>query len=195
MRRRPLPLVAASLVILGLFASAPPTTAECDGPYASFREAAPTAQRIVYGDVVAVRPVEWGVGDGLTSRFTVRGWSLLGGVRPDTVDVDDLPSTSCSGHLIARLGDRVAIAFAGRAFTTRVEVNAIAWLEGRLPDRIGLETITEPELLELVGVQLPVVGDPADPEGPPFGWFAIALLVGLAATSAVVFRLVLVDDR
>jgi hypothetical protein len=195
MRALRLLVAAAAFVAGGLLASAPGAAAECDGPYASFREAAPTAQRIVYGEVVAVRPVEWGVGDGLTSRFTVEGWSLLGGARPDIVDVDDVLSTSCSGYLIARLGDRVAIAFSGRAFATRVEVNAIAWLEGRLPDRVGLETITEPELLDLVGVQLPVAADPADPEGPPFGWLAIGLLVGLAAASAVVFRLVLVDDR
>jgi len=76
-----------------------------------------------------------------------------------------VPSTQRSGYLVARLGDRVAIAFGGRAFTTQIEGNAIAWIAGRMPDGAGLERLTEAGLFELVDID-PALSAPESVDQP-----------------------------
>jgi hypothetical protein len=186
-------LAGGVLLVASLHLATSPARAECDGPYPPFREAAATADRIVYGEVVDAQPVDWGVGDGLTSRFAVQGWSLLGGARPDRVEVMDLVSQPCAGYLVARLGDWVAIAFEGRAFSTNVEVNAITWIAGRPPDRDGLESMTEWELFALPGVDPPPAADPPAP-GYGLGWLGVAALLGVLAGSVLVLRRLVAGD-
>jgi hypothetical protein len=176
--------IAVLVVVGALAALVPPSAiADCDGPNALFREAAPTAERVIVGEVISTRPADWDAGDSSSSRFTVQGWSILGGVRRETIDVDDLLSAACGGVLIARPGDVVALAFGGTAFSTRERVNAIAWIEDVPPVREWLERITLAEVFSLVGVpaqQLPPT-DPeaAKPNAPP-PWIVLgAAIAGL----------------
>jgi hypothetical protein len=68
----------ALLVVAGAVVLAPPIAlGECDGPFPSFEHAAPSARRIVIGQVVATLPGAEAFEDGRTSQFVLRGWSVL----------------------------------------------------------------------------------------------------------------------
>ncbi len=187
-------LVACAAVIV---AGRPaPVAADCDGPYPSFREAAPSARRVVIGDVVAMEPVDqWLDMEGRSSRFTLQAWSILDGVGPVVVPVRDLVSQPCAGYLFGKVGDQVAIAFDGRAFSNRIEVNAIAWVGGRAPDRIGIESLTVGEVFMAVGLPVPAVFPPqavsADAPDPGPSWLPVAAVVAGLLAAAVVLRRVL----
>ena len=133
-------LVLATALALAIHAAAvvPGASADCDGPYPSFREVAPTARRVVYGIVTATRPGPADWGDGRTSRFTIQGWALNEGPRPDVVEVRDVVSQPCAGYLAAGPGEKVVVALDGVAFSPRVAANAIAWVDARAPDVIGI---------------------------------------------------------
>jgi hypothetical protein len=185
----------AVLIALGLLAGVSLVTpssalAECDGPYPSFQNAAPTARRIVIGEVIAGFPGPVGPQDGRTSRFTLRGRSVLEGDAPIEIDVTDLQSQQCAGYILARPGDRIAIAFDGHEFGQ--VVNAVAWLEGRPPDLIGVESTTIDAVYALVGRAPPVARPttPASPQGATTGWpNAIGLCVLAALVAAIGFVL------
>ena len=192
MRRR----VAAIVGLLAGLVLLVPSTArgECDGPFASFQNAAPTARRIVIGQVVASLPGP-PESDGRTSRFTLQGWSVLDSDQPTVVDVRDLISQPCAGYIMARPGDRIAIAFEGHDFTPRIVVNAVAWVEGAPPPFDGIESTNVGAIYALLGRVPPVLATPATPE-PPAGnpssdgriWLAVALLAAVVFLGTVAWR-------
>ena len=145
-------LLAPALASLTLLLASP-VAADCNGPYPSFTAVAPTANRIVYGTVVRVEPID----AGWSTRFRLRGWSILGGLRPTEVWVRGVLSQPCSGPLLARVSDRIAIAFDGVAFDTKVPANAIAWIGGQPPDMVGIELLTVAEVFAAAGVAAPEV--------------------------------------
>lgn len=181
--------LAAAVVVLGLagvFLARPGAVhGECDGPLPSLIEAAPSATSVVVGDVVAVRAGGlWdpGITDGLSSRFTVHVSETLRGTTQETLEISDLPTQPCAPVVGAHLGDRVAIALGGRAFTPPITVNAIAWLAG-MPMPGGART-TAAAVRAAVAVGVPdtgtaqVVGS-ALPDVAPV--LAIAGVAGLLA--------------
>ncbi len=165
---------------------------ECDGPFPSFQHAAPSAQRIVIGQVIATLPAPAGFDDGRSSRFTLRGWSVLDGDRPVEIDVEDLQSQPCAGYITARAGDRIAIAFEGHDFTPAVVVNAVTWLQGDPPPFDGIESTTIGAIYALLGRIPPVLAPPAaEPAtGPSIDWpIVLALVLALASgLGALVLR-------
>ena len=156
---------------------------ECDGPFPSFQHAAPTARRIVIGQVIAPLPGPEGFDDGRTSRFTLRGWSVLDGDRPVEIDIEDLQSQPCAGYIMARPGDRIAIAFDGLDFTPAQVVNAVAWLQGDPPRFDGIESTTIGAIYGLLGRVPPVLAPPltAEPVAGPSIDRPIALALLAAA--------------
>ncbi len=185
-------VVVGLLVLSGAPALVAPVDAECDGPYPSFREVAPGAERVVVGQVVATRPSDWGTDDLRSSRFTLQAWSLKDGLGPFSLDVDDVRSQPCAGDLVAAVGDQVAIAFDGRAFSTAVRANAIAWISGQPPDLAGVEVVSLPQIYELLQLPMPAAiplqaGALAEPSAVP--WPAVgAGIVVLLVTIGVLFR-------
>jgi hypothetical protein len=163
----------AAAVGLSLIATAQ-VGADCDGPYPSFREAAPTARRVVVGEVVAGQQDALGFVDGRSARFTLRGTSVLDGAEVE-IDVIDLPSQPCAGPIEAAVGDHIAIAFDGRAFEPPQIVNAVAWLDGSAPEFGGIETMTVAEVYALLGLPWPPEAAPP-PSGVDEGLLSIAAL-------------------
>jgi hypothetical protein len=151
------PLLAASGIALTLLAiGAGTVAAECDGPEPSFRHALATAKRIVIGDVVAVQDgglAHVGVG-GRSSRFTLRVRNVLRGDAPAVMHIRDLPTQPCAPGVVARVGDRIALAFDAVDYTPAIPVNAVAWLRGTPPPYEGIETVTLAELSELLGFEI-----------------------------------------
>ncbi len=163
---------AIALTVGGIGAST--TFAECDGPVPSFRKALGTAQRIVIGDVINVRPggVLEPQADGRSSRFTLRVRRVLRGEALREMDIRDLVTQPCAGSIVARPGDRIAIAFDAIDFTPPMVVNSAASIRGE-PWGDSYERITEPEIFERLGLDAPDTGlatpDPpadAQPLGP-----------------------------
>jgi hypothetical protein len=184
------------VLVLGLLAGsllANPSSAlgECDGPFASFQNAAPSARRIVIGDVVATLPGPPVENDGRTSRFTLQGWSVLDGDQPITIDVRDLLSQPCAGYIMARPGDRIAIAFDGHDFVPLTVVNAVAWI-GPAPEFLGIESTDIPSIYALLGRVPPAVLPGSEPAAPPrnaaLPLIAIVVLALLVALGIVAWR-------
>jgi len=156
--------VAALPALVGawLIAGAAPVAAECDGPIPSFRAVAATAKRVVIGEVVAVHPSELTAegADGRSSRFTLRVTDVPRGRAPKMMDIDDLPTQPCAGHVVARAGDRLAIAFDAIDFEPPVRVNTAAWIRGVPPGSefdllSAFETTTRAEVYGLLGLEPP----------------------------------------
>lgn len=181
-----------SLVILGVLVATllvTPSVAlgECDGPFPSFEHASLNARRIVIGQVVATLPGAEPLEDGRTSQFVLRGWSVLEDDRPVEIDVRDVKTQPCAGYIMARPGDRIAIAFEGRDFVPAQVVNAVAWLQGDPPPFAGIESTTIAAIYVRLGRVPPVLvapGAAAPSAGPSIEW-PIAVLTLLAAASAL----------
>ena len=174
------------VLIAGLLVSPSIALSECDGPFPSFEHAAPSARRIVIGQVIATLPGAEAFEDGRTSQFVLRGWSVLENDRAVEVEVRDVLSQPCSGYIVARPGDRIAIAFEGHDFAPAQVVNAVAWLQGEPPPFAGIEFTTIATIYARLGrvPPAPVSLDPAA-AGPSLDWSIIFMLV-LAAGSALV---------
>jgi hypothetical protein len=205
-------MVVAAMAVGLAFAWVGPVAAECDGPIPSFREVAPTARTIVIGDVTAVHPgglTNGGSGD-RWSRFTLAVRFVVRGSAPATMRVRDLPTQPCAPGLIARRGDRIAIAFDGQAFTPAMAVNAAAWIDGE-PPYAGptwlshFESVTADAVFRLAGIDPPatdtsVAEEPADAEEPggaadpaafdPWPWIELLLI-----SSGVAFLLLSRRER
>ena len=175
-------LLALLVVAAGVVLAPPIALGECDGPFPSFEHAAPSARRIVIGQVIATLPGAEAFEDGRTSQFVLRGWSVLENDRAVEIDVRDVLSQPCSGYIVARPGDRIAIAFEGHDFAPAMVVNAVAWLQGEPPPFDGIEVTTIGAIYARLG-RVPPVPAPAA-GGPSIDW-PIVLLV-LAAASALV---------
>lgn len=179
-------LLAAVLAFGALTVSPLPVAAECDGPVPSFRDALSTAQRIVIGDVIAVRDgglVEATANGGWSSRFLLRvRYTPVGEAEP-TMEIRDLSTQPCAGFVIAREGDRIALAFDATDFTPPIQVNTVAWIRGVPWDFIGVETITVTEIFQLLGLAPPdtaTLAERSTQESP------LGLLVVLAAGALAV---------
>jgi len=131
-----------------------PASAECDGPVPSFRAVAPTAERVVIGDVVAVRPRAQD-GSGGSSRFTLRVRFVLRGEAPKVMEINDLSTQPCAADVIARVGDRIALAFDGIEYTPPTRVNTVAWIRGTPPSFVGVETISLARTFQILGLSVP----------------------------------------
>ena len=189
--RRPVTILA--LLVAGFAVTPSAVLSECDGPFPSFENAAPSARRIVIGQVIATLPGSPSFDDGRTSRFTLRGWSVLDGDQPVEIDVQDLQSQPCAGYITARPGDRIAIAFEGLDFTPAQVVNAVAWVEDDPPQVDGIESTTIGAIYALLGRAPPVLVQPTAAEpatGPSIEWpIVLALVVALAwALSVLTLR-------
>jgi hypothetical protein len=174
-------LLAAGIVVM-------PSSAlgECDGPFPSFEHAAPSARRIVIGQVIATLPGAEALDDGRTSQFVLRGWSVLEDDRPVEIDVRDVQSQPCAGYIVARPGDRIAIAFEGHDFAPAQVVNAVAWLQGDPPRFDGIESTTIGAIYGRLGRVPPVLASPSAPEpaAPSICWPAMVVLM-LAVVSVL----------
>lgn len=180
-------LVAAAIFAIGVLAvDAGSVAAECQGSPPSFRDALSTAERIVVGDVVALR--DGGLAEPRpnrpsSSRFTLRIRYVLRGQAPAVVQIRDLVAQPCAGVIVARKGDRIAIAFDALDYTPPIRVNAVAWIRGT--PELGNETITEMGLFRRLGLQAPdtAIVTPHPPKNAPVSepaFLAVAGLLGLA---------------
>jgi hypothetical protein len=187
---RPRGLVRAAILagcLAGLVASGrvEVVAAECDGPYPSFTSAAPTASRVLIGQIVAIDPGPEAPLDeaGRTSRFVLSGWSVLDDDRLVEERFEDLQSQPCAGYVVGRVGDAIALAIDGRDFEPPQVVNAVAWVQGEPPQRSGIETVTIADVYALVGRPMP---DPlpmasAAPTTSP----ALPLLIGAGSIALI----------
>ena len=178
-----------ALVVAWLIAGAAPVGAECDGPIPSFRAVAATAKRVVIGEVVAVHPSELTAegADGRSSRFTLRVTDVPRGRAPKTMEIDDLPTQPCASIVVARVGDRLAIAFDAIDFEPPVRVNTAAWIRGVPPGTefdllTAFESTTRAEVYALLGIEPPdtSIGPVTDkaPGGSPWWPLVVAAVAG-----------------
>ena len=170
------------VLIAGLLVSPSAALGECDGPFPSFEHAAASARRIVIGQVIATLPGTEPMEDGRSSQFVLRGWSVLEGDRPVEIDVRDVLTQPCSGYIMARPGDRIAIAFEGHDFMPAQVVNAVAWLQGDAPPVEGIETTTIGAIYARLGRVPPSPAQAA--AGSSIDW-PIVVVLGLGAASAL----------
>jgi hypothetical protein len=174
--------VGLTLVMGGLTATAPFAAAECDGPLPSFRDALPTADRVVIGEVIAIHPggmvVRDPAGRGY-SRFALRVELTPRGTSERVIEIRDLPTQPCASPAYAHLGDRVAIGFGATDFTPPVDVNVIAWLDGRPMDYIGVETTTVAAIYRRLGLEVPDTSTAERPSPARPSWIVVLLAAGL----------------
>lgn len=185
----------AGVLAIAFVAAAHPVAAECDGPFPSFREVVKTARTIVIGDVVAVdRGGAWDpIDGGLSSRFTLQIVYVVRGASGAVVRIDDMPTQQCAPVIGARLGDRVALAVDGLAFTPPVAANMIAWIDVIPPAEFGpgsmspADTYTVDEVFALTGQQVP---QPPAPAETSFPWPVLlaAILVAVILLIALTRR-------
>jgi len=109
--------------------------------------------------------------------------------------VRDVQSQPCAGYVMARPGDRIAIAFDGHDFTPPIVVNAVAWVEGAPPPFDGIESTNVGAIYTLLGRVPPVLVSPAAPEPPPGDpardgrfWLLVALLAAVMFLGAFGWR-------
>jgi hypothetical protein len=144
-----------------LFWAATPVGAECTGPtdpWPSFREAVPTAQRIIAGEVVA--PDDASKPTGYLAAFQLRLIRVLRGPTPpggalDVVGLQSgLPLTVCADTVVTLLpGDVVILALDAMTPDGVTRINTLAYLhregESVLAD---VEDITMDEVVARAGV-------------------------------------------
>lgn len=150
-------MAAATLAVGALAVGGSPVAAECSGSPPSFRDALSTAERIVVGDVVALR--DGGLAEPRpnrqsSSRFTLRIRHVLRGQAPAVIKIRDLVAQPCAGVIVAREGDRIAVAFDALDYTPPIRVNAVAWIRGT-PSGEGNETMTVAGLFRRLGLPPP----------------------------------------
>lgn len=181
-----------AMALYGLAALAPDAAAECDGPLPPFRKALPTADRVVIGEVIAIRRngvVVRGTSGAGSTRFTLRVQLTPRGGSERVIEIRDLPTQPCASVAYAHVGDRIAIGFGATAFTPPTDVNVIAWLDGRPMDYIGVETTTVAAIYRRLGLDVPDTAT-AEPEPPQSGPWVVLLAAGTlgAVVAARQFR-------
>ena len=174
------------VLITGFVVSPSAALGECSGPFPSFERASASARRIVIGEVIATLPGAEPMEDGRSSQFLLRGWSVLEDDRPLEMEIRDVETQPCSGYIVARPGDRIAIAFDGHDFAQAQVVNAVAWLQGEPPPFEGIEVTTIAAIYALLGrvPPVPAAPDPVAPAGPSIDR-PIIVLLAVAAASAL----------
>jgi len=168
----------AGILVLGLIDVAP--VAACTGPPFTFREHATEAALVVIGDVTAVDASATLTDDASRSSvFTVQVSSVVRGVGEETLVVADRWSDPCGGLVMARTGDRLALALGVASSSWEQGLTAVAWIRGTPPDLVGMERITEREVLQLLGPKAPdtSTGSHRGPSAPVLIAGLITLLV------------------
>lgn len=183
-------LTAASIAIVGAIGFAGAVTGECDGPPPPFAETVISSMQVFIGDVVAVRPGSLGV-DGRSNRFTMQVTHAVKGGPTGPLEIDEVMTQPCDGQIVARIGDRIAVALKATAFQPPIGVNGVAWVAGDPPE--GFERTTISDVYRLAGVPIPestVVLDTAPAPPPPWlGPVIWGLGVGLVfVVGAIVAR-------
>jgi hypothetical protein len=146
-------LTAASIGILAVLGLAGGTAADCTGDSSLFAGAVASAWRVVIGDVVAVVPSK-DLRGGRSSQFTIQVTHVVRGDAITRLDMSDETADPCSGDIIvARMGDRVALAFGGTALNRPVQVTGVAWIVGQ-PNG-NFETTSVADVYRLAGVPMP----------------------------------------
>ena len=171
-------------------ATAPKAAAECDGPLPSFHDALPTADRVVIGEVIATRRggiLVHDAGGRGSSRFTLRVELTPRGTSDRVIQIKDLPTQPCAMDAYAHVGDRIAIGFGATAFTPPVDVNVIAWLDGRPMDNVGAETTTVAAIYRRLGLEVPDTST-AEPESPARTSWIVFLLAAGSLAGVVAFK-------
>ena len=173
-------LTAASIAAVGAFGLAGAVAAECDGPPPPFAETVASSRQVFIGDVVAVRPGSLAV-DGRSNRFTLQVTDAVKGGPTGPLEIDEVMTQECDGQIVARIGDRIAVALKATAFHPPVAANGVAWIEGDPPENFEKTTINE--VYRLAGVPIPdsTVALDTAPEPPPtwLGPVMWGLVVGL----------------
>jgi hypothetical protein len=183
------PLAVATTLAIGLaVASAPDVSAECDGPVPSFRDHATSADRVVIGDVIAVDMTSrWRDDHGGSSRFTLRVRYVLRGPFEGTMKLRDLAYLPCADHiLVARKGDRIALALGASAFTPRIDFDTAAWIRGT-PYPFS-ERITVSDAFSLFGQRPPDTSTELSPTDGGQTWTGFAALLAGLVAGALVYR-------
>jgi hypothetical protein len=180
---------AVSIAILGLVGFGSPAAADCASGPAPFAESVANAKRIVIGDVVAVVPIK-DLRGGLSGQFTIQVSDVVRGDAVARLDMSYEMADPCSGNtIVARIGDRIALAFEATAFSRPLEVTGVAWIVGQQPG--GFEMTTVEDVYRLAGVPMPepravdVAPDPTSPWlGPALWGLGVGLVFVIGAVLA-----------
>jgi hypothetical protein len=153
---RPVALfLAASLVGVALELAAPaPARAECtvSEPWPSFRQVAPSADRIIVGTVT------WNPGGRFNNRFTLNVDEVLRGKAPESIEfkafVSGMPVVRCDDGALRvrkRVGQRMAIAYGGHVPSVKGPINTVAFIKPSRPTFINpnLERLTIEEVRQI----------------------------------------------
>ena len=166
-----------------LAVTAVPVAAECTGGLAPFRDAAPTAGRILIGTVTRVVPGIATDGVGRSPWFTVRVTDVVRGPRVTTLDVRDL-APGCSGDQITAAGGEViALAIDAHGPGRWGTFSTVAWIHAAGYVRPA-NRITRAEVLVLASVAPETnIVQPMTAGGgglPPLLPLAVAAVIGTA---------------
>jgi hypothetical protein len=180
-------LVATVGIAIGLSLAAPQAAmAECDGPAVSFRDRAGEAPLVVVGDVSSSDPNATERDDlGRTSRFSLRVLYVLRGEASGSHLVEDLPAGPCSSRILARPGDRIALALGltDKLLFGDKSWGAVAWIRGTPLEYEGIERTTVADAFRVLGLQPPDTSMSRPPnQGVPFG--ALMALIALSTATA-----------
>jgi hypothetical protein len=157
-----------------------PATAACSSAVPSFMQVARTAEQVVIGTVSDGEPTG---PNQYASVFRVTVERVLGGPRQTVIEARDLVTNPACGTLVlARDGDRIALAIGGTAFGYAKRVSAIAYVAG-VPHRPDIESMTLAEVYAAVGVPDTAVSR-VPPQDGKAGWLVVA-----AAAAATVLAL------
>jgi len=144
---------APAVALLLLLASGAPALAECVqfDPWPSFEEAAPTAERIVVGKVVAGYAFD-SASQALTFRLRVD--EVIRGQAATILEFRDVvrsgaPLKLCTDSMLTvRVGDTLAMAFDAHVAGVRGPVLAVAFLN-RTPDQFSMPGIQHVSLRDV----------------------------------------------
>jgi hypothetical protein len=184
-----------------------PVAAECVGPedpWPSFRSAAPSAERIIVGVVLA--PTNSSDSTGALAAFRLRITSVLRGPASpgDVLDIigmkSGLPLTVCAQTVLTLVpGDVVALALNAKADDGATTINTVAFLRKAGETYVvDVEELTFGELMALVSPTEPPTEQAAEPPTEPAAEppterafpaaLLLALLVILAAVGAITVK-------
>ena len=191
---------ALCLALLWIIFMARPVAAECIGPedpWPSFRSAAPSAEQVIVGVVMA--PANSSGSTGALAAFRLRITNVLRGPASpgDVMDIigmkSGLPLTVCADSVLTLVPDDVvALALNAKADDGATTINTVAFLrKAGESDLVGVEELTFGDLTALVSPAEPPTEQPAEPptepaaEPPTERAFPAALLLALLVMLAV----------
>jgi hypothetical protein len=191
---------ALCLALLWIMFMVRPVAAECVGPedpWPSFRSAAPSAEQVIVGVVMA--PATSSGSTGALAAFRLRITNVLRGPASpgDVLDIigmkSGLPLTVCADTVLTLVPDDVvALALNAKADDGATTINTVAFLrKAGESDLVGVEELTFGDLMALVSPAEPPTEQPAEPlterpaEPPTERAFPAALLLALLVVLVV----------